>query len=88
MASDPRDYKLDLSTSPAPAAAATHANVATPAGASRPYLSIHFACCGVYQRIYRDAEGTHYSGRCPKCLRPVRFSVAAGGTASREFTVR
>jgi hypothetical protein len=84
MASDPRDYKLDLSTS---AAATKRAADAAPAGPSRPYLSIHFTCCGVYQRVYRDADGSHYSGRCPKCLRPVRFTVAAGGTSSRSFTV-
>ena len=80
MNSDPRDYKLDLSS-----------DVETDAPSSdvkpRPFLSVHFACCGVYQRIYRDAAGTSYHGRCPRCGTPVRFAVGQGGTASRCFRV-
>ena len=79
MPSDPRDYKLDLSPAAAPP---------SPGHAKRPFLSVHFACCGAYQRIYRDADGKQYSGRCPRCGRPVRFPVGQGGTAARFFTVR
>jgi hypothetical protein len=55
--------------------------------ANRPFLSVLFACCSVYQRIYRNAEGTAYCGRCPKCGKPVRFAVGQGGTDARQFVV-
>jgi hypothetical protein len=74
--SDPRDYKLDLSSGAA-------ALGPTP----RPFLSVHFACCGAYQRVYRDADGKTYRGRCPRCAKVVRFVVGQGGTSARFFTV-
>ena len=82
--SDPRDYKLDLSTGgggTAPAAGPAQ-------GGRRPFLSVHFACCGVYQRVYREPDGRTYLGRCPRCATPVRFVVGEGGTAARSFVVR
>ena len=83
MTSDPRDYKLDISGPGDPGASSRQPSGAAP----RPYLSVHFACCGAYQRIYRDADGKHYQGRCPRCARPVRFVVGEGGTATRCFIV-
>jgi hypothetical protein len=53
----------------------------------RPFLSVMFACCSVYQRIYRNADGTAYAGRCPRCGKPVKFAVGPGGTSAREFVV-
>ncbi|QOV92574.1 hypothetical protein [Humisphaera borealis] len=83
MPGDPRDYRIDLSvTAETPA---SHSAPSTPTN-SRPFLSIHFACCGVYQRIYRSADGTRYAGHCPRCARPVRFAVGPDGTSSRSFT--
>jgi hypothetical protein len=96
--SDPRDYRLEISggDSKAPAGAAqgppTPVRGRSGAGAGsagqRPYLSVHFACCGVYQRVYQDRDGKTYHGRCPRCAAPVRFVVGAGGTPARSFVVR
>ncbi|HEX4797153.1 MAG TPA: hypothetical protein VH370_25395 [Humisphaera sp.] len=78
--SDPRDYRLDLSS---------NVSVESPpaSAAGRPFLSVHFTCCGVYQRIYRAPDATHYAGRCPRCAKAVRFAVGSGGTDCRFFTV-
>ena len=78
MTSDPRDYKLDLSTG------ATGPNSPP---TRRPFLSVHFACCGAYQRVYRDPDGKTYHVRCPRCAKAVRFVVGEGGTTARCFTV-
>jgi hypothetical protein len=91
--SDPRDYKLDLSrASTDPTANQTPRTAvrgtASNAPLARPFLSVHFTCCGVYQRVYRDPDGKHYRGRCPRCALPVTFAVGAGGTAARSFIVR
>jgi len=80
MPADPRDFKLDLSSG------ASSASAASPQGA-RPYISVHFKCCGVYQRIYRSADATQYAGHCPRCAKPVRFKVGEGGTTCRFFSV-
>jgi hypothetical protein len=79
--SDPRDYKLDLSSTTSPGAKEETS------ASKRPYISVRFACCGVYQRIYRSADGQRYEGHCPKCAKPVRFKVGPGGTDARFFVV-
>jgi hypothetical protein len=78
--SDPNDYKLDIAGLKPPE---QQGAVATP----RPFLRVQFACCNVYQRIYRNADGKTYQGRCPRCGQPVRFVVGEGGTSSRDFIV-
>jgi hypothetical protein len=57
------------------------------ASGARPYLSILFSCCNVYQRVYRDPDGKHYTGRCPKCLSTIKFVIDPGGAAGRSFVV-
>src|SRR5947207_15490161 len=79
--SDPRDYKLDVSSLP------PGEREEKTSRESKPFLMVHFACCGVYQRIYRSADGLRYEGHCPKCARPVKFRVGEGGTDSRAFVV-
>jgi len=55
----------------------------------RPFLGILFRCCDVYGRIYRTKAGDAYTGRCPKCLRPLRIKVDPdGGIDARFFEVR
>jgi len=53
----------------------------------RPFLSVLFACCNVYARIYRRADGRAYDGRCPRCGVRVRFAIGQGGTDARQFVV-
>jgi hypothetical protein len=78
MNGDPRDYKLDI-------AGLSQSQPAKPA--ARPFLSVLFKCCGVYQRVYQAADKQSYAGRCPKCLRPITFRVGEGGTNERHFVV-
>ncbi|MDP9174529.1 MAG: hypothetical protein M3O30_11775 [Planctomycetota bacterium] len=74
--SDSPDYKLDISGM-APGAES--------ASTKRPFLSVHFACCSVYARVYRNPSGNAYQGCCPRCGKSVRFEVGPGGTSSRSF---
>jgi hypothetical protein len=80
LMNDPRDYKLDIANLDGASPDAAR-------NAARPFVSVLFRCCNVYQRIYRSADGTKYEGRCPKCARPVRFLVGEGGTSERFFVV-
>jgi hypothetical protein len=51
----------------------------------RKFLGIHFACCNVYVRIYRNKDRTAYEGRCPRCGKLVRVPIGNQGTSSRFF---
>lgn len=55
--------------------------------AARPFLQVFFRCANHYQRVYRNAAGTQYNARCPKCGKPLRFRVGEGGSESRRFEV-
>lgn len=78
MNGDPRDYKLDVSSLSNPEPADKPA-------VPRPFLSVLFSCCGVYQRVYRLPSGEAYRGRCPKCGAEVNFPIGQGGTTTRFF---
>jgi len=81
MNSDPRDYKLDISSLKA-------SDSAEATTEKRPFLSVLFECCSVYQRVYRNPTDTAYIARCPRCGRTATFPVGQGGTSSRTFRVR
>jgi hypothetical protein len=53
----------------------------------QPFLQVEFACCNTYQRIYRSRDGASYQGRCPRCGKPVKFSIGDCGTSARAFIV-
>jgi hypothetical protein len=51
----------------------------------RPWVGIHFECCDVYTRVYRDLDAPQYRGRCPRCGRPVTLRVDPDGVSARIF---
>ena len=52
----------------------------------RKFLGVMFECCKVYARLYINKEETAYSGRCPRCARPLEVKIGPGGTDNRFFT--
>jgi len=54
----------------------------------RPFIGVHFKCCGVYSRIYLNARGDAYVGWCPKCTKRVEAKVGPGGTEERFFSTK
>lgn len=79
MSDDPA-YRLDIGGLEDPGAAPPSRG-----GLLRRWIGIRFDCCGVYTRVYRNALGTAYHGRCPRCLRQVTLRVGEGGSNSRFF---
>ena len=85
MNSDPRDYKLDLSS--LPESPSQSQSPSASASSTRPYLSVLFECCNIYQRVYRNPTDPAYTARCPRCGLTATFPVGQAGTTSRTFRV-
>ena len=51
----------------------------------RKFLGIWFECCHTYGRLYQNAKGDAYVGRCPRCMRPVHVRIGGEGTNRRFF---
>ncbi|GMU93611.1 MAG: hypothetical protein AMXMBFR4_26690 [Candidatus Hydrogenedentota bacterium] len=49
----------------------------------RPFIGIHFKCCGVYARIHLNKSGTAYAGHCPKCAAPITIKTGPGGSKEK-----
>ncbi|MFQ5412154.1 MAG: hypothetical protein ACE5EC_07640 [Phycisphaerae bacterium] len=77
--------KIDIVSSP-PLGEADNRQVGPPT--NRPWVGIHFECCDVYDRIYRDADSPAYVGRCPRCGRPITIRVDPEGVDSRILRAR
>ncbi|MBX3361416.1 MAG: hypothetical protein KF912_09640 [Phycisphaeraceae bacterium] len=56
-----------------------------PSTPARPAIGVYFECANQYVRVYRNATGSEYLARCPKCAKTMSFLVAPGGTARRMF---
>lgn len=57
-----------------------------PMRTAKPFLGVHFTCCGVYARVYINSDQTAYVGHCPRCSRRIQFRIGTEGVESRFFT--
>lgn len=44
----------------------------------KKFLGVFFECCRVYGRLYQNIQGTHYYGRCPKCMKNLKVPIGSG----------
>ena len=54
----------------------------------RPFLGIHFTCCGVSARIYPNLAATAYVGSCPRCGGRLTVTIGPGGSDQRFLTAQ
>ena len=85
---DEPDYIVEIggrAVGPDKSAQKSTADDSDSAGSGRSYISVLFECCNVYQRVYKNRQGTAYEGHCPRCARAVRVKIGPGGTEGRFF---
>jgi len=87
---DKRDYILELGGKEIQADDETTDRkwLATGVKRNRPFISVHFECCDVYTRIYRDRDKNAYVGWCPRCARKAVVKVAPDGVNCRFFKAK
>jgi hypothetical protein len=78
------DYRLDIVS----AADSNDEGRGGGAESDRPWIGIHFECCGVYSRVYRRPEEPQYVGKCPSCGRALRVLVRADGVKAKIFRAK
>lgn len=84
--SETPDYILDVKLPETSAGGGSgQGSGATGGSQSRPFISVMFECCQVYQRVYRNRAGTAYEGRCPRCLKLLRVRIGPEGSNARSF---
>ena len=54
----------------------------------KKFLGIHFRCCTLYGRVYKNKEGTAYEGICPGCGRKAVVPIGKDGSTSRFFIAK
>jgi hypothetical protein len=86
MANEP-DYILDVEgiEDDSTSGGGSRGNGNAASQGARSWIGVEFECCGVYQRIYRNRDGSAYEGKCPRCTRPVRVRIGPAGTSCRMF---
>jgi phage FluMu protein Com len=87
--SDP-DYILDIGGAgkPGPPEGPDGGSPDSPSGpprGGRAFISVHFECCNVFNRVYLNAAGSAYVGWCPRCARKVTATIGPDGTTARTF---
>ncbi len=55
-----------------------------PAEGRRPHLGIHFRCCNVYGYIYKNRDNSAYTGRCPRCGKPLKVKISNDGSGTNQ----
>jgi len=71
-----------------PPSGAGNAGEAASGGPRKPFLSVWYRCCHTYGRLTRTADGTRYTGACPRCGARVEAMIGPGGTTRRIFEAR
>jgi len=82
------DYILDIDGLAAPQDRDASSQQGASAGnlsRGRPWLAVHWKCCGAYSRVYRNRQATAYTGACPRCAKPLNVPIGPNGTDCRFF---